>query len=192
MSFENSNKIKYVVIVSIMILFFLILLFEGIFVYLECFIWSENIVIEKIKTQIAQMLPLSSKTGLFVSAFDSSGNLLASNGVIKTDRSVEQLVDSFYQGILKKYENQIKSLIFDFVDQLQLQNDPNTLVKLSMKERGLFLVQSEGQNSGVLLPNTKGVDTIQQGLSFIKQKYNLQSQVSVFIFKTKRVQIIKE
>ena len=175
-----------------MILFFLILLFEGIFVYSECFIWSENIVIEKIKTQIAQMLPLSSKTGLFVSAFDSSGNLLASNGVIKTDRSVEQLVDSFYQGILKKYENQIKSLIFDFVDQLQLQNDPNTLVKLSMKVRGLFLVQSEGQNSGVLLPNTKGVDTIQQGLSFIKQKYNLQSQVSVFIFKTKRVQIIKE
>lgn len=108
---------------------------------------------------------------------------------MKTDRSIEQLIESFYHGILKKRENQIKSLIFDIVDQLQLQNDPNALVKLSMKERGLFLVESEWQNSGVLLPNTKGVDTIQQWLSAIKQKYNLKSQVSVFIFKTKRVVI---
>ena len=108
---------------------------------------------------------------------------------MKTDRSIEQLIESFYQGILKKRESEIKSLIFDIVDQLQLQNDPNTLVKLSMKERGLFLVESNGQNSGVLLPNTKWIDTIQQWLSAIKQKYKLQSQVSVFIFKTKRVLI---
>ena len=74
---------------------------------------------------------------------------------MKTDRSIEQLIESFYQGILKKRESEIKSLIFDIVDQLQLQNDPNTLVKLSMKERGIFLVESNGQNSGVLLPNTK-------------------------------------
>ena len=146
-------------------------------------------MIEKIKIQIAQILPLTSKVWLFVSAFDENGKLITSNGVMKTDRSIEQLIESFYHGILKKRENQIKSLIFDIVDQLQLQNDPNTLVKLSMKERGLFLVESEWQNSGVLLPNTKGVDTIQQWLSAIKQKYNLKSQVSIFIFKTKRVVI---
>ena len=62
---------------------------------------------------------------------------------MKTDRSIEQLIESFYQGILKKKESEIKSLIFDIVDQLQLQNDPNILVKLSMKERGTFLVESE-------------------------------------------------
>lgn len=169
--------------------FFLILLFCRIFVYSECFIWSAKIVIEKIKIQIAQILPLTSKVWLFVSAFDQNGNLLTSNGIMKTDRSIEQLIESFYQGILKKRESEIKSLIFDIVDQLQLQNDPNTLVKLSMKERGLFLVESNGQNSGVLLPNTKWIDTIQQWLSAIKQKYKLQSQVSVFIFKTKRVVI---
>ena len=146
-------------------------------------------MIEKIKIQIAQILPLTSKVWLFVSAFDENGKLITSNGVMKTDRSIEQLIESFYQGILKKKESEIKSLIFDIVNQLQLQNDPNTLVKLSMKERGIFLVESEWQNSGVLLPNTKGVDTIQQWLSMIKQKYNLKSQVSVFIFKTKRVAI---
>ena len=146
-------------------------------------------MIEKIKIQIAQIVSLTSKVWLFVSAFDKNGNLIISNGVMKTDRSIEQLIESFYQGILKKKESEIKSLIFDIVDQLQLQNDPNILVKLSMKERGIFLVESEWQNSGVLLPNTKGVDTIQQWLLMIKQKYNLKSQVSVFIFKTKRVAI---
>ena len=146
-------------------------------------------MIEKIKIQIAQIVSLTSKVWLFVSALDKNGNLIISNGVMKTDRSIEQLIESFYQGILKKKESEIKSLIFDIVDQLQLQNDPNILVKLSMKERGIFLVESEWQNSGVLLPNTKGVDTIQQWLSMIKQKYNLKSQVSVFIFKTKRVAI---
>ncbi len=146
-------------------------------------------MIEKIKIQIAQIVSLTSKVWLFVSAFDKNGNLIISNGVMKTDRSIEQLIESFYQGILKKKESEIKILIFDIVDQLQLQNDPNILVKLSMKERGIFLVESEWQNSGVLLPNTKGVDTIQQWLSMIKQKYNLKSQVSVFIFKTKRVAI---
>lgn len=146
-------------------------------------------MIEKIKIQIAQIVSLTSKVWLFVSAFDKNGNLIISNGVMKTDRSIEQLIESFYQGILKKKESEIKSLIFDIVDQLQLQNDPNILVRLSMKERGIFLVESEWQNSGVLLPNTKGVDTIQQWLSMIKQKYNLKSQVSVFIFKTKRVAI---
>ena len=146
-------------------------------------------MIEKIKIQIAQIVSLTSKVWLFVSAFDKNGSLIISNGVMKTDRSIEQLIEGFYQGILKKKESEIKSLIFDIVDQLQLQNDPNILVKLSMKERGIFLVESEWQNSGVLLPNTKGVDTIQQWLSMIKQKYNLKSQVSVFIFKTKRVAI---
>lgn len=41
----------------------------------------------------------------------------------------------------------MQTIVFDLVEQLQLQNDPNVLVKLSMQERGLFLVQAEGQNS---------------------------------------------
>lgn len=148
------------------------------------------IVKEKIKNQIAQILPLTNKVGLFVSAFDEAGKLLISNGVVKTDRSLDTLVDNFYHGILSKYEAQIKTVIIDIVDQIQLQNDPNELVKISMKEWGLFLVQAEGQNSGVMLPSTKGVDTVQQALAAIKAKYNLTSQVSVFIFKTKRIKIV--
>ena len=57
----------------------------------------------KIKTELAKHINLGSKTGVFFSAFDSAGQLLAANGVIKTDRAVELLVDSFCTGILNKY-----------------------------------------------------------------------------------------
>lgn len=70
---------------------------------------------------------------------------------------------------------------------MKLQNDPNILVKLPLDQYGLFLVEGDGQNSGVLLPNTKGITNIQSALSAIKKKYNLKNQVSVFVFKTKKV-----
>lgn len=147
-------------------------------------------MIDTIKTELSKHFPLSSKHGLFFSAFDAQGQLVASHGVLKTDRALEQLVQTFYQGLLQKIEQKTKKLIFDVVEEIRLQNDPNVLVKLSMKEWGIFLVQGEGQNSGVLLPATKGIDTIQQGLAAIKQKYNLTSQVSVFIFKTKKIEVV--
>ena len=143
----------------------------------------------KIKTELAKHINLGSKTGVFFSAFDSAGQLLAANGVIKTDRAVELLVDSFCTGILNKYWEKIKKLIFDLVTEIRIQNDPNELIKVPMHERGGFLVQWEDHKSWVLLPNTKWIDTIQQALSAIKQKYGLSSQVSVYLFKTIRVEI---
>lgn len=146
-------------------------------------------MITEIKKQLSTIISLQAKTGLFFSAFDQQGNLLASNGVIKTDRTIDMLLQSFYLGILKKFEPQIKSLIFDVVEDIRLQNDPNVLIKLPLDQYGLFLIEGEGQNSGVLLPNTKGINSIQEALVAIKKKYNLNNQVSVFVFKTKKVLI---
>lgn len=120
-----------------------------------CFIPCAIIVLEQIKTQLSPYLAPNFKTGLFFSAFDQNGRLLSSNGVIKTDRPRETLLQNFYQGILKKQESLIKTIVFDVIQDMRLQNDPNALVKLSLQERGLFLVQGDGQNSGVLLPDTK-------------------------------------
>ena len=71
------------------------------------------LVIDKIKTQLSSEISLQTKAGLFFSAFDLKGQLLASNGVMKTDRTIGMLLQSFYLGILKKFEPQIKSLIFE-------------------------------------------------------------------------------
>lgn len=90
---------------------------------------------------------------------------------------------------MRKIEPQIKSVIFDIVEDIRLQNDPNVLIKLPLEQYGLFLVEGDGQNSGVLLPNTQGVNSIQEALAAIKKKYNLNNQVSVYIFRTKKIRI---
>ena len=144
-------------------------------------------MIEQIKTQLAQSINIQNKTGVFFSAFDGQGKLLASNWVIKTDRPLENIIESFYNGILKKIEWQTKSIIFDIVEEIRLQNDPNVLVKLPLDQYGLFLVEWDGQNSWVLLPNTQWITKIQDALWAIKKKYNLKNQVSVFVFKTKKI-----
>jgi hypothetical protein len=81
----------------------------------------------------------------------------------------------------------VKKIIFDFVEEIRLQNDPNVLIKLPLDQYWLFLVEGEWQNSWVMLPNTKWVTSIQEALTAIKKKYNLNNQVSVFVFKTKKV-----
>ncbi len=146
-------------------------------------------MIEQIKTQLSQAINIQNKTGVFFSAFDAQWKLLASNWVIKTDRTLENIIESFYNGILKKIEEQTKSIIFDIVEEIRLQNDPNVLVKLPLDQYGLFLVEWDGQNSWVLLPNTQWITRIQDALWSIKKKYNLKNQVSVFVFKTKKITV---
>ncbi len=104
-------------------------------------------MITKIKTELSQVTSLKNKQGFFFSAFDAQGNLLASNGVIKTDRTLEMILESFYKGLLLPIIPQIKRIIFDIVEEIRLQNDPNVLIKLPLDQYGLFLVEGEGQNS---------------------------------------------
>ena len=58
-------------------------------------------MIEQIKAQLSQSINLQDKTGVFFSAFDAQGQLLASNWVIKTDRTLENILQSFYNGIIQ-------------------------------------------------------------------------------------------
>ena len=146
-------------------------------------------MLEQIKTQLSQSINLQSKTGVFFSAFDANGMLLASNWVIKTDRPLETILQSFYNWIIKKIEEQVKSIIFDIVEEVRLQQDPNVIKKVPLDQYGLFLVEWNGQNSWVLLPNTKWATQIQDALWAIRKKYNLNNQVSVFVFKTKKIPI---
>ncbi len=146
-------------------------------------------MIEQIKAQLAQSIDIQSKKGVFFSAFDAQWQLLASNWVIKTDRTLENIIQSFYNGILKKIEPQTKSIIFDIVEEIRQQNDPNTLKTIPLDQYGLFLVEWNGQNSWVLLPNTQWATRIQDAFKAIKAKYNLNGQVSVWIFKTRKILI---
>ena len=144
-------------------------------------------MIEQIKAQLSQSINLQNKTGVFFSAFDAQWQLLASNGVIKTDRTLENILQSFYNGIIQKIEGQVKNIIFDIVEEIRLQNDPNVIKKLPLDQYWLFLVEWNGQNSWVLLPNTQWATNISDAVRAIKKKYNLNGQVSIFVFKTRKI-----
>lgn len=148
-------------------------------------------MLEQITTQLtAQSVNLQSKTWVFFSAFDEKGDLLASNGVIRTDRTLENIIQSFYTWILKKIELEVKSIIFDIVGEIRLERDINVLKQTPLDQYGIFIVEGEWQNSWVLLPNTKGITNIAQAVQAIKKKYNLQKpQVSIYIFKTRKIEI---
>ncbi|MDO4713116.1 MAG: hypothetical protein Q4B28_00110 [bacterium] len=72
---------------------------------------------------------------MFISGFDTEDKLLFSNGVVKTDRSIETLVQNFYTGIISKQATKLKKLILDVVINIKLENDPNALIQLPIQER---------------------------------------------------------
>jgi hypothetical protein len=47
---------------------------------------------------------------------------------------LENILQSFYNGILKKIEPQTKSIIFDIVEEIRQQNDPNTLKTIPLDQ----------------------------------------------------------
>jgi hypothetical protein len=47
---------------------------------------------------------------------------------------LENILQSFYNGILKKIEQQTKSIIFDIVEEIRQQNDPNTLKTIPLDQ----------------------------------------------------------
>jgi uncharacterized membrane protein len=111
--------------------------------------------------------------------------------VLETDKSLDALIDLLYNGMIKKQELKVKNAVFDIVKTVQAQNDVATFLKLSPKEWGILLTSVVDGKSGVLLPDTKGIETMQQALASIKQKYQLSGNVAISVFQTERVVLSK-
>lgn len=92
------------------------------------------LVIDRIKSEVSQYVALQSKTGVFLSAFGKDGELLLSHGVVRTNRTLEMILQSFYTAFLQKIEAQVTTVILDIVQDVRLQNDPNVLVKLPLDQ----------------------------------------------------------
>ncbi|HOG15466.1 MAG TPA: hypothetical protein PK674_03490 [Candidatus Absconditabacterales bacterium] len=140
-------------------------------------------MIETIKTSIFKKYKKDDIKGLFFSVFNEQGELLMSNGVVYTDKVLEELIDLLYQGLIKKHTN-IGSIVADVVLETVELKTPQEIQTISPKDFGIVL--SDGSKSGVLLPNTKGVNNIQEGLKLIKEKNDLGNNVQVVKFKTDR------
>lgn len=92
------------------------------------------LVIDRIKSEVSQYVALQSKSGVFLSAFGKDGKFLLSHGVVRTNRTLEMILQSFYTAFLQKIEAQVTTVILDIVQDVRLQNDPNVLVKLPLDQ----------------------------------------------------------
>jgi hypothetical protein len=89
--------------------------------------------------------------------------------------------------MIKKQELKVKNAVFDIITTVQPQNDVTAFLQLSPKEWGIVLTSVTDGKSGVLLPDTKGIDTMQQALASIKQKYQLAGNVAISVFQAERM-----
>jgi len=97
------------------------------------------------------------------------------------------LLDLFYNGMLKPYESQIWGIVFDVVGTITPQQDINAFLQLSPKEYWVVLTSMQNWKSGVLLPDTQWIQNMQQVIACIKQKYQLQGNAEISVFKTTKI-----
>lgn len=139
-------------------------------------------MLEEIKKLIYSKYKAEDKNWLFFSLFDDKWNLITSNGVLTSDKSLEETITLIYNWIIKKEEKNIKHLIIDIVDEITEQKDVNAFLKMDPKTTWVLLIETKWDKTWVMLPNTKWVKSMTQAAAWIKSKYQLQWDVAISTF----------
>jgi len=146
-------------------------------------------MLEQIKAELTKHCKPEEKKWLFFSIFDVGGKLLASHGTVETDKTINELTDLIYNGLLAKHEHTAKTVVIDIIQSYIQETDVNKLLGLPTKDYGIFLVNTETKKSWAILPSTKWVNDVKTALGLIKQKYGISGNVSMYSFRTERVTI---
>ena len=146
-------------------------------------------MLNQIKLELSKHCKPEEKKWLFFSLFDANGKILASNGTVETDKTINELTDLIYNGLLAKYESTTKTVVIDIIQSYIQETDVNKLLSLPTKDYGIFLVNIEEKKSWAILPNTKWVNDVKTALGLIKKKYWISGNVSMYSFRTERVTI---
>ncbi len=145
-------------------------------------------MLEQLKTAIFKTHKKEEIHWLFVTLRDANNVMLASNGVVQTDKHLDQLIDILYHGIVEKYPT-AQTLVVDIIGELVLQNDAAKLVATSPTDNGIFVMERLGGKSGVMLPWTAEAKDMKTALTMIKQKFWLGGDVEIYTFKTEKFTI---
>lgn len=143
-------------------------------------------MLDKIKKSIFKKYKKNEIRWIFFSVFDNKWDLLISNWVFYTDKSLDELITTLYHWLIEKNTN-IWNIIVDIILETNELKSPNEIQNLSLKD--FWILLSSENKSGILLPNTKWVNNIQEWLKIIKEKNNLSGNVQIIKFKTDRFAI---
>ena len=139
-------------------------------------------MLEEIKKLIYSKYKAEEKIWLFFSLFDNKWKLLISNGVITTDKTLEDMINLLYNGILKKQESKTKHIIIDIVNEITEQKDVNTFLNMDPKTNWVLLAETSWEKTWIMLPNMKWISSMKQAVAWIKSKYQLQWDVTISTF----------
>ena len=146
-------------------------------------------MIEKIKQEIEKIYNLNEPKGIFMSAFDEKNNLILSNGVLTTDKSLWKVIEMIYHGLIEQHTN-ITKIICDIVLTIEEQHTLQAINTIDLSLQGLCIQTVDNSRSGVLLPWTIGIHTIQDAFTMIKKKNSIEGNINMYSFSTKRLEII--
>lgn len=147
-------------------------------------------MLDAIKTAIYKKYKPEENRAIFLSLFDANKNLLVSNGVITTDKTLDQIITILYNAIVAKHpETQI--ITADIVTETTLQNDVATLLSISPTDNGVVILDKADKKSGVMLPGTPDIPDMKTAISKIKAKFGLSGDVEMYTFKTEKISISK-
>ena len=139
-------------------------------------------MLEEIKKLIYSKYKPEDKIWLFFSLFDGKWNLLISNWVITTDKTLEEMINLLYKWILKKQESQTKHIIIDVVNEITEQKDVTAFLNMDPKVNWVLLAETTWEKTWVMLPNMKWITSMKQAVAWIKSKYQLQWDVTISTF----------
>lgn len=142
-------------------------------------------MIEKILQKIAQSYKITDIYGVVLSSFDINGQLIASQWVLQTTKSIEQLLPILYNAL--DWSKEANSFVVDVVKDIIEQTDKEKFVWLDMSMYGICIVGSG--SSGILLPWTSGIGSSKDALIAVKKKYNITGTIRLYAFTTDRVVI---
>ena len=146
-------------------------------------------MIEKIKKEIQKLYNLDEPKGIFMSAFDKQGTLIISNGVLTTDKPLDKVIEMIYHGLIEKHTDTTK-IICDIVTSIENKTTLEQINTINLSLQGLCIQTIDNSKSGVLLPWTIGIHDIQDAFTIIKKKNNIEGNVNIYSFCTKRLEII--
>lgn len=139
-------------------------------------------MLEEIKKLIYSKYKPEDKIWLFFSLFDDKWNLLISNWVLTTDKTLEDMINLLYNWMLKKEESKTKHFIIDVVNEIVEQKDVAAFLNMDPKVNGVLLAETKWDKTWVILPNMKWITSMKQAIAWIKSKYQLQWDVTISTF----------
>ncbi len=151
-------------------------------------IWITR-MLDTIKKTLYEKHKPEDKKWIFISIFDINGHIIASQWSLSTDLPLENYLQQIYHQFFEQHAHITKTIVIDIVQSIIEETDIKNILSLPTKEYGICIVNTETQQSGVILPNTKDVNDVKTALNLIKKKYGISGNVQMYSFRTERITV---